>query len=60
VSAFLNSTLLKRLNAKNYKEVPNQMMKWVYITDPKTKKKVVSKGLFNRRTADVALWNGAL
>ncbi len=56
VSAFLTSTLLKKLNSKDYIGAGNEMPKWNKITDPKTKKKVVSKGLVNRRAADAGLW----
>jgi lysozyme len=33
-----------------------EFMKWVYITDPKTKKKVISNGLQNRRYAEWLLY----
>lgn len=54
---FRNSTLLKYLKAGNLDKVPVEMLRWVYITDPKSKKKVVSKGLQSRRELEVALWN---
>lgn len=60
VSAFLKSTLLKKLIKKSFKDVPQEFLKWVYVTDPKTKKKFVSKGLLARRKRDAALWEGTI
>lgn len=51
-----SSTLLKKLNARKYDDVPGELMKWVKITDPKTKKKVTLQGLVNRRAAECGLW----
>lgn len=51
---FANSTLLKRVQAKRFKEVPGEFMKWIYDNG------VVVKGLRNRRKAEVALWNGTM
>jgi len=48
------STLLKKLNKKDYDAVPVELMKWVNITV--NKKKVRSQGLVNRRSAEVGLW----
>ncbi len=59
VGAFLASTLLKRLNAKQYEEIPKQFKRWVYLTHPRTGKKVRSVGMVNRRNAEIALWHGA-
>jgi lysozyme len=36
--------------------VDDEMLRWVHITDPATKKKVVSNGLKRRRMAEAALW----
>lgn len=47
--AFGSSTMLKDINAGKLRSACNRLYDWVYITDPKTKKKVKSKGLFNRR-----------
>jgi lysozyme len=47
VFAFQKSTLLKRLNQKKYKEVPEQIRRWV--------KQPELKG---RREREVALWEG--
>ena len=47
---FKSSTLLKRVNAKRFDEVPAEFMKW-------TKSKgVYMEGLANRRSVEVALW----
>lgn len=50
-AAFAGSTLLKKLNAKLYAEVPAQLSRW-----NKDNGKVV-KGLINRRNAEIELWN---
>lgn len=44
------STLLKRVNARQFDLVPNEFMKWVNDNGK------VSAGLVNRRRAEVALW----
>lgn len=54
--ALHKSTLLKKLNAGNYNAVPTELLRWVKTTDPHTKKKVTSKGLVNRRSAEAGLW----
>ena len=54
--AFAESTLLKLLNDGRYDDVPAQMMRWVHVT--KGGEKVKSRGLINRRTAEVAMWRG--
>lgn len=41
----------------NKAAVAAQFPKWIYITDPKTKKKVKSRGLINRRAAELSVWN---
>lgn len=51
VGAFRNSTLLRRLNEKDYDEVPNQLRRWV-----RSGGRVV-KGLINRREHEIQLWN---
>jgi lysozyme len=53
-TAFLNSTLLKVLNAGQYDQVPAQLRRWV-----RDNGKIV-KGLVNRREKEVALWNTPL
>lgn len=47
---FRSSTLVKKLNAKNYDAVPGELMKW---TKSKGKK---MRGLVNRRAAEAGLW----
>jgi lysozyme len=51
------STLLKKLNAGDYKGAAAEFDLWTKITDPETGKKVVSQGLVNRRNAEQALFN---
>lgn len=58
-TAFLKSTLLKKVNSGNFEQVPDELRKWIYVTDPKTKKKIISKGLQNRRNAEIKLWERA-
>lgn len=47
---FKGSTLLKKLNAKNYGAVPSELMKWV---NSKGKR---MQGLVNRRASEAGLW----
>lgn len=54
VTAFAGSTLLRVLNLGDYAAVPAQMARWNKITA--NGKKVVSKGLANRRAAEIGLW----
>lgn len=51
-SGFLNSTLLKKLNAGDIDEAANQFMRWVYQNGK------VLNGLVNRRYADMNLFKG--
>lgn len=51
-----SSTLLRRLNAEEYDDVPSEMARWVKATDPATGKKRVLKGLQRRRAAEGELW----
>jgi len=51
-TGFLGSTLLRRLNAGQLAEVPAEFLKWTKVRD------TVSRGLTNRRRAEVALWSG--
>lgn len=48
--AFAKSTLLKKLNAKDYNSVPKELMKWVNDNGKKI------EGLVNRRAAEAGLW----
>ena len=54
VSSLKESTLLKRINAKDFDDVPNQFMRWV-----KAGGKTV-QGLVNRRANEVKLWKGEI
>ena len=47
---FRGSTLLKRLNSSSYKDVPNEMMRWIHSNGKP------SEGLMNRRKKEVSLW----
>lgn len=53
IGAFRKSTLLKRLNAKDYDAVPSELMKWTRAGGR------VVQGLVNRRKAEADLWRGA-
>lgn len=53
-SAFANSTLLRKLNQKDYGTIPVEMKRWKYITVDG--KKIVSKGLINRRENEAQLF----
>jgi lysozyme len=55
-SALEHSTLLKKLNAKDYAGAAKEFDVWNKITDPETGHKVVSTGLANRRNAEQALF----
>ena len=52
--AFQASTLLKRLNAGKYMDVPDQMRRWVYSAGSKI------DGLVNRREAEIVVWENPL
>lgn len=52
------STLLKKLNAGKYSDVPEQMLRWVHIKHKDTGVVEISPGLCNRRAREVVLWNG--
>lgn len=49
---FATSTLLKKLNKKDYDGAAEQFLVWNKITNPQTKKKEVSNGLVRRRQAE--------
>lgn len=53
-TAFKNSTLLRKLNEGNYDAVPVELLRWNKLTQ--NGKKIVSKGLTNRRQAEIGLW----
>jgi lysozyme len=54
IGSFKNSTLLKRVNAKMFSEVPTQFLRWTYAGGKQI------KGLINRRNNEIALWVGQL
>lgn len=63
VEAFKNSSVLRALNQGNYDLVPGFFRMWNKITVKEVqpdgsiaRKKVVSKGLVNRREAEIKLW----
>ena len=53
IGAFRNSTLLKKLNAGRYVDVPSELLKWNRVNGK------VNQGLVNRRKAEADLWRGA-
>ena len=53
LDAFANSTLLRQLNAGNYKDVPTQFRRW-NKNDGK-----VMQGLVNRREREIKMWLGS-
>ncbi len=57
VTAFKNSTLCKCLKVGNLEAIPAQLMRWVHIK--KHGKSIESKGLVNRRKAEIEWFNRA-
>lgn len=55
--ALKSSTLLKRVNAGRFDEVPRELMKWTKARD-KSGQLVDLPGLVRRRRAEAALWRG--
>lgn len=53
-SAFIESTLLRRLNTGEYAAVPAELRKWVNAGGERL------RGLVNRREHEIALWEGKL
>jgi lysozyme len=53
-AALRDSTLLRRLNDRDYNAVPAQLMRWVYAGGRKR------HGLINRRKSEVEQWRGGL
>lgn len=51
VSAFKNSTLLKKLNDGEYEKIPDQLTRWNKINGKGV------HGLTNRRNKEIELWN---
>ena len=56
-SAFCGSTLVKKLNAGNFDEVPNEMSRWTKVTI--NGRLTPSKGLLNRRRAEAKLFSSS-
>jgi lysozyme len=54
--ALRESTLLAKLNEKNYKEAAAHFLAWDKITDPKTGKKIVCDTLAQRRREESRLF----
>lgn len=54
--ALSSSTLLKKLNNKDYTSIPEEIRKWNKVRDPKTSELVESKGLTKRREAEAIRW----
>lgn len=52
IRAFQKSTLLKRVNALQWEDVPKQLRRWVYSGGKR------SKGLENRREKEIKHWQG--
>lgn len=52
VTAFRNSTLVKKLNARDFEGAALEFARWNKITDPKTGLKIASNGLTNRRAQE--------
>lgn len=52
-----NWTIWKRLNARQFDQVPLEMMRFVYDQDPKTGKMRKVSGLVNRRAEEVKFWS---
>lgn len=50
------STLLQRVNAGRHAEAAGEFGRWIYATDPKTKKKRRLPGLEKRRFAEAGLY----
>lgn len=55
-NALLHSTLLKKLNEKNYASAADWFAPWNKITDPETGKKITSDTLTKRRARESALF----
>lgn len=49
---FIRSTMIKRLNAKNYDAAAGEFARWTYATNPKSGKKEKLAGLISRRAEE--------
>lgn len=54
INALKHSTLLRKLNNGQFVDVPEEMMRWVHITE--NGNKIVSDGLLNRRKKEGAMF----
>lgn len=52
VGAFRKSKMLELINQNKLPQACDQLWRWTYYTDPKTKRKKPSKGLKNRRAVE--------
>jgi lysozyme len=60
IGGFASSSALRLVNQGEMGLVPEAMMLWNKITDPKTKKHVVCEGLVERRRNEGRLWRGEI
>lgn len=58
IEGFLSSTILEYINNADFEAAAAEFDKWIYITDPNTKQKIVSTGLKNRRATEKAWFLG--
>jgi lysozyme len=58
VHALATSSLMKCIVAGDYGQVPGQLRRWTFGTNPKTGRKEPLGGLVKRREDEVALWLG--
>lgn len=58
VGRLKQSTLLKRINAKDFSRADDEFEKWVYATDRRTGQRYKLKGLMNRREDEAKLFRG--
>lgn len=56
IADFKRSTLVRKLNSRDYKGAANEFERWNKITDPKTKQLVPCDGLTSRRKKEKALF----
>lgn len=56
IGNFLNSTLLKRLNAHDMVGASKEFDRWVYYRDPRTGERAISPGLEKRRLLEKELF----
>lgn len=54
--ALASSTLLQYVNSGAYQKVPEELLKWVHVRNPKTGQKAPVRGLQLRRADEAALW----